>query len=810
MQKRRATRAGELVATACLLLMCCCLAPFGVAAQSPEVTGQANKLLQLAVTINGQATNVISQFSDLGGGRLAGARSELEELGVKVPGSGPPSESIRLDALKMLAYSYDERSQSVDLRLSDQHRLRKSYSPDDGGPPAKAQPSNTGAVLNYNLFAASRQNALGLSQPSFEGANASLDGRLLSPVGTVSQTAIAGTTLAQQSNLLRLQTQYSYDDDETLTSYRAGDGISGGLSWTRPIRFGGVQIQRSFSLRPDLVTTSVPTLTGSAAVPSTVDVYVNSIKAYSQQVGAGPFQLSNIPMMTGSGMARVVIRDAAGHETESSTPFYSAPRVLKEGVFDFSVETGLPRLNFGVSSDDYSEQLVGSGSLRLGITDWLTGEAHAEGGAGLINGGVGVVAKVAGIGVASAAVSGSNTSSNSGTQGYVSFDTRIDKISLHAQAQRTFGTYDDLASVTAQLKPTLQYLVGGIPVFAGPIGSIKPPRAINTISASLPTLIDASFINLAYLNLVPDDVGTKPSQLVSLSYTRNLPMNATMFATAYKDINDSHSAGLFVGVSIPLGKGVSASTTVARTKAGSTVSADLSKPLGQDVGSIGWSVHEGEGPQAYRFGAASYRASEARVEASVRQDAAGLRGTAEMEGALVVMGGKVFAANRIDDGFAVVTVGAPGVKVLRENNAVGETDEDGQLLVPNLNSYQRNKIAIDVNGLPLDTLVDATSQVVTPGLRGGIDVRFDVKKDVPSAVVVLHSIEGKDIPAGSAGRLDGSAEAFVVGYDGRAYIKGLKHSNTITVTVAGHDCKAVFQFKPVDGGQAMIGPLVCQ
>ena len=308
--------------------------------------------------------------------------------------------------------------------------------------------------------------------------------------------------------------------------------------------------------------------------------------------------------------------------------------------------------------------------------------------------------------------------------------------------------------------------------------------------------------------MVPEE--TKASQLLSLSYTRPLPRNATMFATAYKDINDSHSAGIFVGVSIPLGNNISASTNAVRTKSGNTFSADVSKSLGQDVGSTGWSVHEGEGANAYRYGAASYRAAAARVEATVRQDAAGLRGTAEVEGSLVAMSGKVFAANRVDDGFAVVSVGSPGVKVLRENNAVGETDEDGQVLVPNLNSYQRNKIAIDANGLPLNTEIDVTSQMVTPGLRGGIDVRFEVKKDIVSAIVVLRTADGKLVPAGSKGRLDGSTETFLVGYDGRAYIKSLARRNSVIVTAAGQDCKATFDFTPVEGGQAVVGPVVCQ
>ncbi|NEV03151.1 hypothetical protein, partial [Bradyrhizobium uaiense] len=42
--------------------------------------------------------------------------------------------------------------------------------------------------------------------------------------------------------------------------------------------FGGLQAQRDFALRPDLITAPLATIGGSAAVPSTVDVYVNNIK----------------------------------------------------------------------------------------------------------------------------------------------------------------------------------------------------------------------------------------------------------------------------------------------------------------------------------------------------------------------------------------------------------------------------------------------------------------------------------------------------------------------------------------------------
>src|SRR5581483_1834284 len=100
-----------------------------------------------------------------------------------------------------------------------------------------------------------------------------------------------------------------------LMTYRGGDAISGGLNWTRPIRFGGVQVQRNFDLRPDLVINPLPTFSGSAAVPSTLDVYMGNIKTYTQQVPAGPFQINNLPLVS-AGEARVFLTQSNGQQVE--------------------------------------------------------------------------------------------------------------------------------------------------------------------------------------------------------------------------------------------------------------------------------------------------------------------------------------------------------------------------------------------------------------------------------------------------------------------------------------------------------------
>ena len=48
----------------------------------------------------------------------------------------------------------------------------------------------------------------------------------------------------------------------------------------------------------------------------------------------------------------------------------------------------------------------------------------------------------------------------------------------------------------------------------------------------------------------------------------------------------------------------------------------------------------------------------------------------------------------------------------------------------------------------------------------------------------------------SRARLDGTEEPFVVGYDGRAYLKGLEATNTVVVGESEEECRASFPFTP--------------
>jgi len=782
----------------------------------PSRAAAESRQLELEIYINDTPTKVIGSFTQLADGRMAARRAELAEIGIKMPGSGSGDELIIFENFPDVAYRYDEPTQRIFFKLGDDRRVTRTYNLRGSASESVPVRSDYGAVLNYTLFASSMKS-IDTAAFAFSGANASLDGRVFGPYGTLSQSAILGSTTKPGVDALRLDTTWSYSDPQTLLTYRAGDMISGGLAWTRPIRLGGLQIQRNFALRPDLVTLPLASVSGSAAVPSTVDVFVNNVKTYSQEVPSGPYQITNIPTLSGASTAQVVVRDAAGHQTQTSLSFYTSPKLLKEGLIDFSLEAGLPRILYATESSAYVESPVGSASLRGGLQDWLTVESHAEWGPDLFNGGAGTVTRMGSAGVLSLAASGSRFVDTFGYQGYAAFDTQVMAFNIHASSLQTFGSYNDLASVTARYVSVPIGYPGLSSIGTYPpslLTSTRPPKSLDTISIGFPLPFGKSSLNLAYLHEVLGD-GTR-SNIVNVSYSRSLFGNASFFLTAFSDVSDRKTSGVFAGLSIPLGDSSSAggpvfaSTGVSSTPSGTNVTFEAAKPIQPEPGSYGWRVTDSEGSVPYRSAAGSYRSSVGQFDGYVQQAGGSMGGTAQVQGAVAVMGGGVFLSNRIDDAFAVVDAGAPNVDVLYENRPAGKTNAQGLLLIPSLRSYQKNQIAIDARDLPVDAEAPMTRDVVAPADRSGVVVGFGVRTDVKAAVVIVSDKNGQFVEPGSQGRLEGANEAFVVGYDGRAYVKGLGAANTIVVGDGANECRVSFPFTPQKNSQVVIGPVVCQ
>ena len=767
------------------------------------------QIFHLEVVINGQATNLIGAFQMGPNSDLSAQRSELRELGLDAPGDDPAAY-VKLAELSGVTYTYDESTQKVEIQAPDSVRVVHNYDARNTDQKPMTGTSDFGMVVNYDIYASGLSEDVVRRAFDFSGVNLTLDSRIFGPMGTFSQSAILGSTTLRDVDALRLDTTWNYSDQESQITYRAGDVISGGLAWTRSIRLGGAQMQRDFALRPDLVTIPLPKFSGSAALPSTVDVYVNNLKAYSQQVESGPFEISNLPVVNSTGAARIVLNDAAGRQTTSELPFYVSPRLLREGLLDFSAEVGFPRYLYGLESWKYDSKFAASASLKYGLTDDITLEAHSEFSQDLANAGVGLSFRTGDFGVASLAVAGSYTDGNAGALVYAAYDTEfLDGIGLHLSTQRTFGDYDDLASTTGITEAGLtnDSLGLGTTRYAQLI-SLRPPKAIDTASLSVPIRFDNSSLSLSYVHV--DYELENDSHIIGLSYSRPLWDGASAYVSAFADLGDTSGSGVFAGVSIPLGGSSSAIVGVASNGDNVSPSVSASKSLDSTPGSYGWRVDVTEGDIAQNSAAVAVRTEYARVEAGVRNRGKGVDGTLDISGAIAAIGGDVFATNRIDDAFAVVDTGYADTQVLYENRPAGRTGSSGKLLVPGLRAYQKNLIAVDPLTLPMNVELPNTAQIVAPANRAGVSVNMRAKDASRSGLVVLTDAKGEFLAPGTAGTVTETGEAFVVGYDGQAYIAELKSENTLVVAADQGSCSASYSYRGSDDNQSSAAPVVCQ
>ena len=755
--------------------------------------------LYLEVMINGQPTNLIASFYRTPDGRIGSRAGELNEIGIKVASEIKPDEIVYLSDIPSLEFEYKEDSQLLLINLVDAQRLAKQYNTGIDPNSGKLTPSGIGLVANYSLFATSRarQN----SSLEVDNVSASLDGWLYGPLGRVYGSGIISTDDFSNYELLRLDTTWIYSHVKTSNTYKIGDAISGGLAWTRPIRFGGFQVQKNFGLRPDLIATPLFQTSGSAAVPSTVDIYVGNFKTHSQNVDAGPYKINQIPSLSGAGNARIVVTDATGRQRQTTKPFYISSNLLREGFLDYSLETGFARLNYGTLSNNYSKDFIASGTFRYGATDKFTIEGHLEGSQDLINGGLGASFTLADKALVSMAGSASQIGDDTGYQIYGSFDTQLLGMNIHASSRRSFGEYQDLASITA-----LDIIDTGLNGSARTNSGIA--KAFDQFSIGIPLPKLRGGINLSFTHL--EDVVNKAANYASVSYSQKIFSNATLSISAYSDLDGFSNSGIYVGLSFPIGEKIYASTGIDSNDGDFNFYASASKAASTKPGSWGWRISDTEGTKSRRNAGITYNGAKTISQLNLHQENDNFGAEGYIDGAVVVADSGVYFANRISDAFAIVDAGEADIPIYLSNNLIGKTNKSGKMLVPGLLSYEENNIRIDTDNLPINASVSDTNLRIIPANGAGVSANFGVRADTRNAIIIFTDKNGKFLPVGASGILANSGEEFIVGYDGRSFLENLSANNNIAITIDDEECNAEFDFTPSSDEQVELGPIICQ
>lgn len=775
---------------------------------APQPAWAADETLLLEVRINGNSSGKIGEFV-LREAIVLAQPDELAELGFRLPEAVDRDldEPVALSDLPELTWRLDQTTQTLFVTVPVERLVPQLLETDTPTLLAsETVESGTGVTLNYDL--------VGIASQASTAINGLIELRAFSPFGIVNASFLGFSSddagARPRFRAVRLDTAYSYADTTSGRRYTVGDFITTGLAWTRPIRMGGVQLTADFSTRPDLITFPLPSIRSSVTTPSTVDVFANGNALVSRQIAAGPFEIPQLPVVTGAGTISMAVTDALGRQVTTNLSFYASSELLAPSLQTYALELGKVRRNWGVLSNDYGT-LAARTSYRRGITDNLTIEGAGEATRGTVMAGIGAVLNVADFAIVNTAVSASTGRDGSGAQIRLGVQRLAPVFSFAASATFASRGYADIAAANSEPVPKSQ-INGSLGLSLDRLGSIgiayaaidRRPTTGNSavpVSGGLMSgpLPPGNFIHFP---------AAQQTRILSANYSVQIGA-LTLYATGFRSVSQEKNSGVVVGLSIPLGRGTSASATAGSDTRGSYGQLQASRSASR-IGEVGYQLFGSAGQGTRAFAQVEYKAPWAWLAGGI--DHAGRQTTARLEarGAISTIGGNVFATNTIYDSFALVdTDGLAGVSVLHENRPAGKTDANGQLLVTDLQAFTINHLAIAPLDIPFDVTLDHAVRDIRPQDRSGVIVKFPVKVS-RAALLRLIDEDGQAVAVGSTATLRGSRIAEPVGYEGETYILDLKPHNVVDIVQPdGRRCSASFDYVRVPGTIPVIGPMAC-
>lgn len=731
--------------------------------------------------LNGQPTPRMLPIQVYGDDIAVDTRA-LAEQGINLPADND-SQWQTLSELG-IAGRYDNNAQQINLLVPAEWLPHQSLS-------AGLTPSiipvqrGQGALLNYDAYSTWLDDG-------GESTSASHELRLFDEWGIASTSGLVrwNNELEDSGDYVRLDSYWRFTNPDSMQTWMVGDTISGALTWTPSIRMGGLQLSRNFASRPDLITFPIPQISGSATLPSALQVFVNDLRLTDQPVQPGPFVLETSPRVTGLGEVQVVTTDTLGRQVTQTVPFYVSPKLLREGFWDYSGTLGSARRYYGQRSNDYDGQPVGTGVARYGFNERLTFEGTSSVSSELINTGVGVVVRPGMLGVSNLALAHGQDDDESGTQWVIGHEFRTRRYGVSGQyTQRTEG-YRDLSNsldVLPSIKSSLQ-LNGNLNL--GEQGDIS-----------------ASYLETRLFD--GDD-----SRFFVLGHSRTLWHQLSITLSVNQNLDDSDDrtwlAGFLYRIRPTDKRPIQAGARFDHDEKSSDTSTVLTlRQQVEEFWDLGWDLAYSTNSDGTRQARGRWWTPYADLQAGVYGQGNELNSFANLSGSMVTNYDDVFAANSMNNSFAIVdTGGFADMPVRRANRVIGYTNHKGRLLMPDLVAWQENTLAIDVDDLPMDAQLESATLTLKPAELTGVTAHFDVQQ-THSAVLVVEDSTGQNIPAGGRVLLPG-ADATVVGFDGEIFLQGLSPGgNEIGIISNGALCTVTFDFEPEPGTLPRLGPLPC-
>lgn len=628
------------------------------------------------------------------------------------------------------------------------------------------RPTETGFFGNYTLL-----GEAGGGATNFSGL---FDLGTFGPYGTAT-TDISTST---DTGAVRLQSHFERDlgGGNTLT---LGDGFlfQGAIGQAFP--YGGIGITSRTAATGGHATTPVQSILGQAALPSTVDIFVNNALQSHQSIDAGPFAVQDLPTVTGQGEVRIVVRDVLGREQVLTRSFFGSTRLLADDAEEYGVETGFLRENYGATSWDYAEPFT-AGTWRRGLTPDFTIELHGEGSTKRQGAGAQGSLEVGNIGVLRLGGAYSNAYLGTGELVTAGFDSQVGRLNLGLSTSLVDGRYTQLGYDGEQLT-----------------------KETTSAHASY-DLKSLGSVDLSLLRF--RTMGQRPSMTAAAGYSLSIG-NRAFFEFSLSDNIDTHDVGGMLTFSIAF-DGINASATSTRSDGKWQSGVEASMPIQGDQG-IGYDATVQQGVSDREEAGVFYRddLGEFSAHAGAYNGSGAARLTAT--GSLQWLDGQFFTARQTTGGFAVVDTGEPGVHVTLDQQPQGVTDADGAVFIPHLRPGEVNHVAIDPEDVPLDSQLPETTREIVPRTATGYVIRFPVKHQ-HSATAILNDAAGKPLPLSAPVKSRRTGFESVVGHDGAIYLDSVEEGDVIEAGQGAAQCTATIHLPAAVSPQYQLGAIACR
>ena len=582
--------------------------------------------------------------------------------------------------------------------------------------------------------------------------------------------------------LTRLETSLIIDNIDKIERIQVGDFNAKGAFFINSFRAGGIQIGTNFKLNPTFITYPLPDFAGSTAIPSTIDIYIENTKIYSNNLNPGPFEIKDIPVLSPEGNLKIVIKDILGRVKVVNLPYITSHQLLKEGLSEYAISVGALRKNFQLKDFAYGRLFLNT-FYKKGLTNKISLEtgAYLENKHGY-SFGLSPIFLTNSFGTVKPelAFSYNNKTNSLGNLYGFSYSKKFKYINFNINYLTSDKEFVKPISVYGYEKENIRLFSG---IYLPKIGNIG-----------------ISYLDRKYYSTLSNTISS--SKNINVSFTRMLFNRIILSLTYSFNKLDGKNNNLFRGIiSMPLGGQI-------------VTSLQYQNNDNQHQINLNYSLNKKSSKGLYSRGSFYYLQDEFRLEnnlsydfektstylgisySSKKRESTNVSYRTGISGSIILLDGDIYLRRKIERSFAIIKIEPPveNVEVKVNNRLVGKTTKNGTLFLPYLSPYYPNEIRINPDSLDMKTIIKKNITSFIPYEKHGYVLKFESQK-VNSIRLKIFLPNQEFPPAGIDVNVDGK-KAGIVGFKGKTYIENITEGkHIISIDYMGKECKFTIEIK---------------